>query len=120
MPLTWDQNLYAAEQAIGGVMKYTQDDSLGHDVWDTYYPKTGASSPLGWLFSQSTGGSSVTPPPPPPPANFTPSANNTVVTGTSAAITDASGHKWTITSGGQVAVDGVTDTQTRTSRNWPM
>ena len=55
VPLAWDQNLYAAEQAIGGVMKYTQDNSLGHDVWDTYYTQTGASSPLSWLFSQSTG-----------------------------------------------------------------
>jgi predicted peptidase len=112
VPLTWDQNLYAAEQAAGGDMKFTQDNSLGHDVWDTYYPKTGADSPLGWLFSQSTGGTTVTPPPP----NVTPSANNTVVTGTSGSITDASGNKWTITSGGQVAVNGVTDTQTANVR----
>ena len=62
---TFDQNLYAAEQAIGGDMKYTQDDSLGHDVWDTYYPQTGLGSPLGWLFSQSTAGG-VTPTGPAP------------------------------------------------------
>jgi hypothetical protein len=52
VPLAWDQNLYAAEQSIGGVMKYTQDDGLGHDVWDTYYAQTGAASPLDWLYSQ--------------------------------------------------------------------
>ena len=112
VPLAWDQNLYAAEQAIGGDMKYTQDNSLGHDVWDTYYPQTGAGSPLGWLFSQSTGGA-VTPTPTPTPGPApTPSANDTVVTGTSAAIVDASGNKWTITGGGQVAINGAADTTT--------
>ena len=112
VPLAWDQNLYAAEQAIGGDMKYTQDNSLGHDVWDTYYPQTGAGSPLGWLFSQSTGGA-VTPTPTPTPGPApTPSKNDTVVTGTSAAIVDASGNKWTITGGGQVAINGAADTTT--------
>ena len=109
VPLAFDQNLYAAEQAIGGDMKYTQDNSLGHDVWDTYYTQTGANSPLGWLYSQSTGGS-VTLPAPTPTA--TPSANDTVVTGATGAIVDASGNTWTITSGRQVAVNGVADTTT--------
>ncbi|MEA2740440.1 MAG: hypothetical protein QOH05_3747, partial [Acetobacteraceae bacterium] len=125
VPLTWDQNLYAAEQAAGGDMKYTQDNSLGHDVWDTYYTQDGTGSPLGWLFSQSTGGTTATPTPTPAPTPKptpaptptptpapTASANDTVVTGTTAAITDASGNKWTITSGGQVAVNGVADTTT--------
>jgi dienelactone hydrolase len=53
VPLAFDQNLYAAEKAIGGLMKYTEDASLGHDVWDTYYPKIGADSPLSWLYSQT-------------------------------------------------------------------
>ena len=112
MPITWDQNLYAAEQAAGGDMKFTQDNSLGHDVWDTYYPQTGTSSPLGWLFSQAVGSSGVVPPPVTPPKTVVPSANDTVVVGTAGAITDASGNTWTITGGGQVAVDGVADTQT--------
>ncbi len=42
----------------------------------------------------------------------TASANDTVVTGTTSAITDTSGKIWTITSGGQVAVNGITDTTT--------
>src|SRR3954454_13419868 len=100
VPLAWDQNLYAAEQASGGIMKYTQDNSLGHDVWDTYYRQTGSDSPLSWLFSQSTGGTgqpsgggTVTPP------KAAPSANDTVVkAGSTAAIVDAAGNKWTITS----------------------
>ncbi|HYZ20876.1 MAG TPA: hypothetical protein VE690_01850, partial [Rhodopila sp.] len=46
---------------------------------------------------------------PPPP----PSADDTVVlAGSTAAITDAGGNQWTITNGGQVAVNGVTDTTT--------
>ena len=106
VPLAWDQNLYAAEQAIGGDMKYTQDNSLGHDVWDTYYPKDGSGSPLGWLFSQSTSGS--TPVPTPKPTG-TPSPNNTVVTDSTMVITDATGNAWTITGGGQVAVNGNAD-----------
>ncbi|WP_428487034.1 hypothetical protein [Rhodopila sp.] len=106
VPLAWDQNLYAAEQANGGDMIYTQNNSLGHDVWDTYYPKDGPGSPLGWLFSQSTAGSSATPP-------ASPSPNDTVVLGgSSAAITDASGNAWTITSGAQVAVNGIADATT--------
>jgi hypothetical protein len=51
------------------------------------------------------------PTPTPTPA-LTPSANDTVVTGTTKAIVDASGNKWTITAGGQVAVNGVADTTT--------
>ena len=43
----------------------------------------------------------------------TPSANDTVVhAGSTAAVTDASGNAWTITSGGQVAINGTTDTTT--------
>ena len=111
VPLAFDQNLYAAEQAIGGDMKYTRNNSLGHDVWGTYYTQTGASSPLGWLYSQSTGGA-VTGPTPAPVPTVTSSANDTVVTGTMGSIVDASGNTWTISSGGQVAVNGVADATT--------
>ena len=111
VPLAFDQNLYAAEQAIGGDMKYTRNNSLGHDVWGTYYTQTGASSPLGWLYSQSTGGA-VTGPTPAPVPTVTSSANDTVVTGTMGSIVDASGNSWTISFGGQVAVNGVADTTT--------
>jgi hypothetical protein len=46
----------------------------------------------------------------PPPPVVTPSPNDTIVkAGSTAAITDASGNAWTITSGGQVAVNGVVD-----------
>ena len=44
---------------------------------------------------------------------FTPSGNNSyILAGSSGAITDASGNKWTISSSGQVVVNGVTDTTT--------
>ena len=49
---------------------------------------------------------------PAPTAVATPSVNDTVVTDTTSAITDASGNTWTITSGGQVAVNGTADTTT--------
>jgi glucan endo-1,3-alpha-glucosidase len=39
-----------------------------------------------------------------PTSAATPSPNNTVVTSTTAAITDASGNQWTLITGGQVAV----------------
>ncbi len=102
---TWDQNMYAAEQAIGGDMKLTLDPNLGHDVWDTYYPLPNGQPYWDWLFSQSASGSTS-----PPPAK--PSANDTVVkAGSTAAITDASGNTWTIDNA-QVAVNGAVDTTT--------
>lgn len=55
------------------------------------------------------GGGVTTAPTTPPP----PSPNDTVVMVRSgAAISDASGNAWTITSGGQIAVNGVTDAVT--------
>jgi hypothetical protein len=49
----------------------------------------------------------------PLPAAATPSANDTIVkAGSTSAIVDAAGHKWTITSGGQVAVNGTADATT--------
>ena len=58
--------------------------------------------------------SNPTPTPPPPPApTVTPSANDTVVlAGSTGAITDGSGNRWTITAGGQVAINGNADTTT--------
>jgi endoglucanase len=56
-----------------------------------------------------------TPAPPvsdPAPSDPAPSANDTVVTGTNAAITDANGNLWTITAGGKVAVNGTADPTT--------
>jgi hypothetical protein len=45
--------------------------------------------------------------------SVTPSADDTVVrTGSTAAIVDADGNKWTITDAGQVAVNGIVDTTT--------
>jgi aryl-phospho-beta-D-glucosidase BglC (GH1 family) len=48
----------------------------------------------------------------PLPARPAASANDTVVTGTAAAITDVNGNLWTITAGGQVAVNGTADPTT--------
>src|ERR1700742_1139409 len=53
------------------------------------------------------------PPTPTPTPTPTPSPNDTVVKGTAGSITDARGNKWTITAGGQVAVNGVADTTTK-------
>nr|WP_294529814.1 hypothetical protein [uncultured Rhodopila sp.] len=58
-------------------------------------------------------GTAVSPLPAAPPAAKTPSANDTVVpAGSTAAITDASGNLWSITAGGQVAINGTADTAT--------
>jgi hypothetical protein len=43
----------------------------------------------------------------------TPSPNDTIVSGTSSSIIDSAGNKWTITAGGQVAVNGVADATTK-------
>ncbi len=69
------------------------------------------ASKLWWQWTGtgwSSGGGTATSPLPAPA-----SANDTVLgAGSTAAITDASGNAWTITSGGQVAVNGTTDTTT--------
>ena len=65
-------------------------------------PVIESSSPGGSGGNSGSGGTSVTP-----------SSNNTIIpAGPIAAITDASGNQWTITAGGQVAVNGVADTTT--------
>jgi endoglucanase len=102
VPLDWDRNLYAAEKAAGGIMKYSEAATLSHDVWDTYYTQ---AAPWDWLYTQKTG--AVVPPKP------AASPDNTVVLAkTTAAIVDAAGNKWTITASGQVAVNGVVDATT--------
>jgi dienelactone hydrolase len=114
VPLSWDQTLYAAEQASGGLMKYTQDPNLGHDVWDTYYPQTGSGSPLSWLYNQKVAGGTPTPVPTPTPTPTptpgpTPAGEITATSGGS--LTDASGNVWTLPNGvvtenGQAVPDG--------------
>ncbi len=84
VPIDFDQNLYAAEQAIGGKMIFTQDNSLGHDVWDQYYGEgNGPGTPLGWLDSQSTNQATPTPAAP-PAATPPPAAPPAAATGTAA------------------------------------
>jgi endoglucanase len=48
----------------------------------------------------------------PPPTPQSPSADNTVITGPGKTIVGAQSNVWTITAGGQVAVNGTTDTTT--------
>jgi glucose/arabinose dehydrogenase len=55
VPLRWDEEMFAAEQAIGGLMKYFEDPNSGHDVWDTYYPLPAGAGYWTWLFAQSLG-----------------------------------------------------------------
>jgi poly(3-hydroxybutyrate) depolymerase len=101
VPLAWDRAMAAQMKAIGGVMKYTEDASLGHDVWDTYYPQ---ATSWNWLFQQTLKGAT-------PVAAA--SANGTNITkSTDPAIIDATGASWTLTSGGQCAVGGAADTMT--------
>jgi hypothetical protein len=66
-----------------------------------------------WAGGAGTSTSPLPATPPTPPKTPVASANDTaVLAGSAAAITDASGNTWTITSGGQVAVNGVADTTT--------
>jgi hypothetical protein len=51
-------------------------------------------------------------PGPTPTPTATQSANNTIITGTTSAIIDASGNKWTITADGQVAANSAADKTT--------
>ncbi len=53
VPLQWDDNMYAAQQAAGGLMKLTVDPNLAHDVWDTYYVIPTSETYWSWLFTQS-------------------------------------------------------------------
>jgi hypothetical protein len=53
VPLDWDRNMFAAEQALGGAMRLLVDPNLGHDVWDTYYVSPTSGTYFSWLFAQS-------------------------------------------------------------------
>jgi Cellulase (glycosyl hydrolase family 5) len=101
------------------VLSAVQHSGLGSAAW-----AWGAGNPSDGLSDGGTGlsgygqevaawiaaAAAASPPAPAPAA--TPSVNDTAVTGTTSAITDASGNKWTITTGGQVAVNGTADKTT--------
>ena len=79
-----------------------QASTAGDSVNGSPAPVIESSSPGGSGGNSGSGGTSVTP-----------SSNNTIIpAGSIAAITDASGNQWTITAGGQVAVNGVADATT--------
>lgn len=50
--LDWDRAM-AKRMSGSRTFRYTEDPSLGHDVWDTYYRKPEVWN---WLFSQSSAG----------------------------------------------------------------
>lgn len=52
VPRAWDENMFAAEQAIGGKMKLLVDPNAAHDVWDTHYVMPKAETYWSWLFAQ--------------------------------------------------------------------
>ena len=110
-----DQDINDGNPFIEGMKQYGSEIMAATKILANQGPNSvnGGGTPIVPLDAPLTDApSGGTPPPVPPPVTITPSANDTVVTGTTAAITDASGHKWTITGGGQVAVDGAADTQT--------
>ena len=126
VPLNWDRTM-ASDLAGSSTFHYTEDPNSGHDVWDeTYTQGYGPGTPLGWLDSQSTGGSSAptptptpTPTPAPPPPTPAPQANTgaspdrTVVTVASGgSIIDSYGNVITITTGDQLAANGYVDQTT--------
>jgi hypothetical protein len=51
----WDEVMAAAEPP-GSAYHYTENLSLGHDVWDTYYPLPNGLPFFDWMFSQSAPG----------------------------------------------------------------
>ena len=97
-----------ADTTTNGVIELAYEKGLiwqenGAKLW---WSKSSPSAAWG-----PTGGTATSPVPVAAPPS--PSPNNTVVmAGSSSAITDASGNAWTITAGGQVAVNGVADTST--------
>jgi hypothetical protein len=107
----------SGEVAVNGVPDTTTSNVaeiayVNGEVWHkntsgAWYGKT--SPTAAWAYS----GTSPLPATTPPPVTITTSPNDTMVlAGASAHITDASGNAWTITSGNQVAVNGITDTTT--------
>ena len=81
--------------------------------WGETQPNASWSPAAGTSVSPLPAPPAPPPAPPPPPPTITPSANDTVVlAGSTGAITDASGNAWTITAGGQVAINGKADATT--------
>lgn len=122
VPLNWDRTL-AARLAGSPTFHYTEDPNGGHDVWDeTYGQGNGPGTALGWLDSQSTGGSSTpAPAPEAPPAapqvNKGESADHTIITfGSGKSIVDSYGNVLTITDGDQLAANGYVDQTTHNVR----
>ena len=118
VPLNWDRTM-AADLAGSPTFHYTEDPNGGHDVWDeTYGQGNGPGTPLGWLDSQSTGGSSTPAPAAPSPApapqvSTGASADGTIVTvGSGGSITDTHGTVFTITGSDQLAANGYVDQTT--------
>lgn len=48
----WDEAM-AADEPAGSAYHYTENLSLGHDVWDTYYPLPNGLPFFTWMFSQT-------------------------------------------------------------------
>lgn len=104
---------YGSSQSdLPQVEQAVQGSGFGSLAW-AWHSSWASLSPTGTGTALTTSGketaayiASGTPTPTPTP---TPSPNDTVVTGVSGSITDNAGHKWTITAGAQVAVDGTTD-----------
>ena len=93
----------------------TADNSYIAYVNGTLWQENASSLWWSWTGTgwSSGAGTSTSPLPAAPPPKPTASANDTMVlAGSAAAITDASGNTWSITGGGQVAVNGVADTTT--------
>ena len=55
----WDEAV-AAALGTNTDFHYTENLSLGHDVWDTYYPLPAGAQFYNWLFSQSASSASLT------------------------------------------------------------
>jgi hypothetical protein len=102
---------YAVSSSVGGptTTPATMLVDYVHVYQTTQYdPSAVAVTPQAGYGGPGDNGT-PTPTPTPTPTS---SPNGTVVKGTTGTITDASGNNWTITAGGQVAVNGIADTRT--------
>ncbi len=48
----WDETM-ALDEGPNSAYHFTENLSLGHDVWDTYYPLPNGKTYFDWMFSQS-------------------------------------------------------------------
>lgn len=88
----------------------------GNGLWEPQGAGTPTNPSPAPLMADPVGSAAtptLAPIPQPAPAALPSSDNTVVLAGSGAAVTDASGNMWTITAGGQVAVNGVTDTTTK-------